>query len=147
MNLDPAVVSVVVSGCVAILAVAIPLVSNLILDRQKWMRERRLSTVQEINHTTQELLESLNDYWAHNFEPSGNIIRAGILNWQQLDSQIMSRYSAWEQAIWAHLNADERVTVRNIRKEILAKSDGKTEQVEYTTYILDLCNTAIIRIE
>jgi hypothetical protein len=147
MSLDPAVVSVIVSGCVAILAVAIPMFSNLILDRQKWIRERRLSALQEIEKTTQQLLESLNDFWARNYEPSGSVLRPDLLNWRQLNSQMMSRYSAWEQALWALLKDDERATVRNIRKEILAFTDDKPEQVKYTTYILDLCNTAKTRIK
>ncbi len=108
--MDVAVISVVVSGIVAICSLAVP----IIVDERRSNRERTAADLARVNTTTLDLLGALVHFrhWHQRDleESSGRPI-------QQVYAELQRKHYAWERAIMPRLDEAGRESVKKMRKE------------------------------
>jgi hypothetical protein len=107
--MDVAVVSVLVSGIVAVSSLAVP----IIVDKLRSSRERTAADLERVNTTTLDLLGELVHFrhWYQRDleESSGRPI-------QQVYADLQRKHYAWERAIMPRLDEAGRDSVKKMRK-------------------------------
>jgi hypothetical protein len=106
-----ALVSVIVSGIVAISSVVFPILLNLISESSKWKREKNLHIIEIINSTTINLLDTIADF------RSGDVREATGETTSKKLSDAISNYYSWERAIWQKLNTEDQNEIKKLRKK------------------------------
>lgn len=109
MNLDATVISVISSGCVAIAGIMLPMLVNLFNEHVKWSREQKSSRAKRIDSSSIELLDVLADF------RSGNIAHATQRPIEEVYSNLLSKYYAWERTIGLYCKESEQERVRKLR--------------------------------
>lgn len=121
MSVDPALASVVASGCVAIAATLAPVFVTLVSQWLKWRHERRLNEAQQLDQATQNLFKMLTPYMTGSVDASHAAAGRG---WARLYADLRSEYYAWERAIWPHCSKDEREQLKRLRADIAKRDSG-----------------------
>lgn len=106
-----AIVSVIVSGIVAISSVIFPIIVNFITDRARWKREQKSIEINSLNEATNYLLRMLANF------RSGNVTTATKDTKEKAMSDIIHAFYSWERCVWVRLNGDEQDTIKDLRKK------------------------------
>jgi len=109
-NLDPSVISVIASGCVAVAAILSPLLVSFFSDWLKWSRQRKAAAGDRIHQSTEELLDYLSPYISALVRPGEG------LNWAAYHTDLLRLYYNWEQSLWSHCNRSERAEIKRLRQ-------------------------------
>lgn len=155
MNLDTATISVIVSGCVAIVGIVIAPVAPLIADWVKWRRERKEARTEAIRQSTVELLEILARFQSGRREVAAQGSEPTLGN-------LLSKYYAWEMTVWPNCRKADRERLKQLRAKFenesnknataIAEAYEKIRMAFYTEgprlakEILALANTANERV-
>jgi hypothetical protein len=137
MNLTPEIISVIASGCVAIVAVLAPLFVNSISEWMRWSRERKATEADRINQSTLDLLGAITPFMLSALSSTELATRRP---WQETYIDLRSKYFAWERALWSHCKKQEREQVSGLRAKLNAMSAEKlkTSAEELAEEILSL---------
>ena len=112
--MDPAVIAVIASGFVAVVAIVAPILTTLIADSLKWRREQRATEAKSMAKSTIEVLDALASY------RSGDIKSATQTSIAMAYSDLLSKFYTWELAILASSGKVERQKVSELRRELEA---------------------------
>jgi hypothetical protein len=142
MNLDAPIVSVITSGCVAVAGIFLPLVLNILVERQKWSREQKSAKLEEVNQASKTLLELLAIF------RSGDVQLASGRSVKSVYSELLGKYYLWEQIAYSYLDIEERGTILQLRKEFEAGDYQKLfhEGPELADKVIGLTYSAIDKI-
>ena len=134
--MDATIVSVIMSGVVAVAGILITPLMNLITERAKWSQERKAAEIESIDNSTIELLEKL------------AIFRAGRLQTQEY-IYLLGKYYAWERAVWPHCKDAEHKQVINLRAKFESKAlqTLHDEEPDLADKILELAHIASKRVK
>lgn len=89
--MDPAVIAVITSGVIALVALLAPIISTLVADSLKWQREQKAAEEDTIATATTDLLALLAIF------RSGQVLAASGQSEKKVYSNLLARYYAWEQ--------------------------------------------------
>jgi hypothetical protein len=117
MILDASTISVIVSGCIAVSALLIPGLLNLLLENRKWLREKKSNEIELINKATSSLMNVLSDLWVNNYDLGSHIREGKRLDEYQLKSKSLSYFYEWERTVWIHSTKEDQETIKRIRKD------------------------------
>jgi hypothetical protein len=116
-TLDSSLISVIVSGCVAVAAVVIPPLVSLVSEWLKWARENKAAEAGRFDQATMNLLKLITPFSTGSVS---NAEAATQRDWTQLYADLRSKYYIWERVLWSHCKEDERVKLRELRAKIEA---------------------------
>lgn|GEM_PF-1775806 len=143
-----AIFSVFGTITVAILTAIIPAIANWRRLRQEWS----LAELERIDRSAVDLLRELSNFSSWTQESFEKI--AGERPVEQLAIDLRTKYYAWERAVWARLNLDDRNKAKEIRKRFeslhrhddISSSPDKSDLPDLSDRILSLTDIAVIRV-
>ncbi len=118
MQLDVAVVSVIISGCIAVIGIVVPILSSAISESRRWAREQRAHELERFHKTSRELIDQLGiirSGWVH--EATGG-------SWHQTYAKCIAAYYAFEQVVWPRCEPAEKNRLEKLRTAI-EKADSQ----------------------
>ena len=147
--MDSAMVSVIVSGIVALSSLLVP----IIIDWRKSNRGKTTVKIEKINSAALELLGHLSHFrhWVW-----GDIeASASGFPVQQVYTDMRVKHYAWEQAAWSHLDDHARERVRKLRRRFerlhtesdITKNASESDLPTLSDEILKLTHTAVKKLE
>jgi hypothetical protein len=105
----PTIVSVIVTGVVAIVSVLVP----FIIEWRKSKQEKIAAEMERIDKSMLELLGELSNFRHWVMDDIEMSARRPI---QQVFTDLQVKHYAWERAVWSRLNADDRGRVIELRQ-------------------------------
>ena len=93
---DPAIVSVIVTGFVAIATVIGQPLISLIIESRKWNREQRSAERERIDKAAVTVLSQISPFLSGDVKSATNMTAAAALR------QLHSSYYEWHWAVWAY---------------------------------------------
>lgn len=125
--MDVAIVSVIISGSVAMATVLLAPVLNLIVDTIKSHREAKAAKAEKIEKTTKELLAVVAEYQT-------DIHLEGKRQLETIYADILTKAYWWQYTITPFCNMDELEKIEKIRTILLdrAKVRGQESQMAVT---------------
>ncbi len=115
-----AIISVIVSGIVAISSIVAPIIINQISERNKWKRENKRDRVKLISELTQNFFETLSGF------RSGDVNYATGHNVNMAYKDLLSAYYKWECVVSENL-MDYKDRIFQLRK-IMEDSDNANKK-------------------
>ena len=109
MNVDIAVISVVLSSCVALAGILATPLLNVVVDAMKWRRERKAAELRRFETVIAELLDLLAKYQTGAPEIAAKDSDYAVY------SNLLTKYYAWEIVIWAFCRTAERERLKQLR--------------------------------
>lgn len=113
MNLNIALISVIVSGFVAIAGIFGPALVSLVTDSRKWSREQQAVKSQQITAATKVLIDQLGV-----IRGGRTKFAAGTSTWQHRYGVLVSAFYSFEQAVWARCGKSEIRRLEKLRSKI-----------------------------
>jgi len=104
-----AIISVIVSGIVAISSIVAPIIINHISESNKWKRENKRDRTKLVSELTQNFFESLSGF------RSGDVGHATGLNVNMAYKDLLSAYYKWECVVSENL-MDYKDRILQLRK-------------------------------
>ena len=111
-----AIISVIVSGIVAISSLVVPIIINFISESNKWKREYRRDRTKLVSELTQNFFESLSGF------RSGDVGHATGHNVNMAYKDLLSAYYKWECIVSENL-MDYKDRILQLRK-VMETSDN-----------------------
>ncbi len=114
MGFEPATLSVIISGIVAIGALVISPLINLITDWIKWRREREIAEIQAFTDATNALVTRLSSFMGNDDFTEG-IEHNNIL---VIFGELLKDYFIWESFSWINCSPKDREQILGFREKI-----------------------------
>lgn len=112
------VISVIMSGIVAIVSVVTPLIINYYSEKGKWEREKKASQIISIINSTTALLDKLAIF------RTGAVQEATGAHHRKVLGETISAFYTWERVLWALVEENDRDSIKHLRKEFEDGSSG-----------------------
>jgi len=144
--LDVTIISVIVSGCVAVAALLAPLLVNFVSEERKWARERKAVQASRVDQSTMDLIQAvaplLIGSWSYAQDATGR-------DWRPMYADLRGKYYAWERALWPHCNNGEREHLKEMRAKLATAktSDLVNLASEFADEVLTLAHTVSERMQ
>jgi hypothetical protein len=108
-NTQIAIVSIIVSGIIALSSLIAPLLVNFFSDSAKWKREKLSLQKTSLDEKTNKLLELLSAFL------SGNVADATGQRMDKIRKEIIGTYYVWEREIWSLTKENEKTSIKELR--------------------------------
>jgi len=139
--MDIALISVIVTGSVALGTVLLTPILNLIVETIKWRREANASKSKKIEEATKDLLAVIAEYQT-------DIHLDGKRKLETIYSEILTKGYWWEFAITPYCKKDESEKVTQIRAVLTDRTKVRGQESNATVRdILDVARTVSRRIK
>ncbi len=119
--MDIALISVIVTGSVALATVVFTPLLNLLVDSLKWGREAKASKVGKVDEATRDLLAAIAEYQT-------DIHLHGKRGLEEIYSNLLTHGYWWEHAIIPYCGTEELRKLAQIRDTLLDRAKIRGQQ-------------------